>query len=86
MAPVETLSRCSSYDYMFNFVGLFLFTQPGLQSPAPFGGATRQIMLNLDPGRLYAKGLSPQDVLNTLQTSNVILPGGTVKFGNYEYV
>ena len=42
-------------------------------------------MLNLDPERLYAKGLSPQDVLNTLLTSNVILPGGTVKFGNYEY-
>ena len=43
-------------------------------------------MLNLDPGRLYAKGISPQDVLNTLETSNVILPGGTAKFGNYEYV
>jgi multidrug efflux pump subunit AcrB len=74
------------YDYMFNFVGLFLFTLPGVQSPAPFGGATRQVMLNLDPGRLYAKGVSPQDVLNTLETSNVILPGGTAKFGNYEYV
>ena len=42
-------------------------------------------MLNLAPDRLYAKGLSPQDVLNTLQTSNVILPGGTIKLGNYEY-
>jgi multidrug efflux pump subunit AcrB len=85
MATSETLSETELYDYMFNFVGLFLFTQPGLQSPAPFGGATRQIMLNLVPDRLYAKGLSPQDVLNTLQSSNVILPGGTVKLGNYEY-
>jgi multidrug efflux pump subunit AcrB len=85
VATSQTLSDTALYDYMFNFVGLFLFTQPGLQSPAPFGGATRQIMLNLDPDRLYAKGLSPQDVLNTLQTSNVILPGGTVKLGNYEY-
>jgi multidrug efflux pump subunit AcrB len=82
----ETLSEMQLYDYMFNFVGLFLFTLPGVQSPAPFGGATRQVMLNLDPGRLYAKGVSPQDVLNTLETSNVILPGGTAKFGNYEYV
>jgi multidrug efflux pump subunit AcrB len=70
---------------MFNFVGLFLFTQPGLQSPAPFGGASRQIMLNLAPDRLYSRGLSPQDVLNTLLSSNVILPGGTIKLGNYEY-
>jgi multidrug efflux pump subunit AcrB len=82
----ETLSEMQLYDYMFNFVGLFLFTLPGVQSPAPFGGATRQVMLNLDPTRLYAKGVSPQDVLNTLETSNVILPGGTAKFGNYEYV
>ncbi len=81
----ESLSDTALYDYMFNFVGLFLFTQPGLQSPAPFGGATRQIMLNLAPDRLYAKGLSPQEVLNTLLTSNVILPGGTIKLGNYEY-
>ncbi|HLX77938.1 MAG TPA: efflux RND transporter permease subunit, partial [Acidimicrobiales bacterium] len=82
----ETLTDYQLYDYMFNFVGLFLFTLPGVQSPAPFGGATRQVMLNLDPQRLYAKGLSPEDVLNTLQTSNVILPGGTAKLGNYEYV
>ena len=82
----ETLTETQLYDYMFNFVGLFLFTLPGVQSPAPFGGATRQVMLNLDPTRLYAKGVSPQDVLNTLENSNVILPGGTAKFGNYEYV
>ena len=82
----ETLTEMQLYDYMFNFVGLFLFTLPGVQSPAPFGGATRQVMLNLDPALLYAKGVSPQDVLNTLETSNVILPGGTAKFGNYEYV
>jgi multidrug efflux pump subunit AcrB len=81
----ESLSDTELYDYMFNFVGLFLFTLPGLQSPAPFGGATRQIMLNLNPDRLYSRGLSPQDVLNTLQSSNLILPGGTVKLGNYEY-
>jgi multidrug efflux pump subunit AcrB len=85
MATSQSLSETALYDYMFNFAGLFLFTQPGVQSPAPFGGATRQIMLNLAPDRLYAKGLSPQDVLNTLQSSNVILPGGTVKLGNYEY-
>jgi multidrug efflux pump subunit AcrB len=85
IATSQSLSDTELYDYMFNFVGLFLFTQPGLQSPAPFGGATRQIMLNLLPDRLYARGLSPQDVLNTLQSSNVILPGGTVKLGNYEY-
>ena len=85
VATSESLPDTKLYDYMFNFVGLFLFTQPGLQSPAPFGGATRQVMLNLNPDRLYSRGLSPQDVLNNLLSSNVIYPGGTVKLGNYEY-
>src|SRR5215472_476192 len=85
VATSVSLSDTELYDYMFNFVGLFLFTLPGIQTPAPFGGATRQIMLNLMPDRLYSRGLSPQDVLNTLQSSNVIYPGGTVKLGNYEY-
>jgi multidrug efflux pump subunit AcrB len=85
VATSVSLSDTQLYDYMFNFVGLFLFTLPGIQTPAPFGGATRQIMLNLIPDRLYSRGLSPQDVLNTLQSSNVIYPGGTVKLGNYEY-
>jgi multidrug efflux pump subunit AcrB len=81
----DTLTDSQLYDYMFNFVGLRLFTIPGLSTPAPFGGATRQIMLNIDPSALYAKGLSPNDVVNTIQASNVIVPGGTAKIGNFEY-
>ena len=43
--------------------------------PLPWGGKTRQIMVDLDPEALYAKGLSPTDVSNALGTQNVILPG-----------
>ncbi|HTR60710.1 MAG TPA: efflux RND transporter permease subunit, partial [Candidatus Binataceae bacterium] len=81
----DTLSQRQLYDFGFNFAGIFLFTIPGLSSPAPFGGTSRQIMVNIDPSRMYAHGVSPADVVTALQNQNVIIPGGTAKIGNVEY-
>ncbi len=81
----DTLSQRQMYDFGFNFAGLFLFTIPGLSSPAPFGGTSRQIMVNIDPERMYARRVSPAEVVAALQNQNVIIPGGTAKIGNLEY-
>src|SRR5574337_799316 len=58
---------------------------PGLSSPAPFGGKSREVVIDLDPRALAAKGLSPADVVNALQASNVIVPAGTARIGTIEY-
>ena len=81
----DTLSQRQLYDFGFNFAGIFLFTIPGLSSPAPFGGASRQIMVNIDPSRMYSRNVSPEEVVTALQNQNVIIPGGTAKIGNVEY-
>ena len=81
----ETLPQSRVYDFGYNFARLFLFTIPGLSTPAPFGGAQRQIMVNIDPSAMYARGVSPQDVVNTMQAQNVIIPGGDAKIGNIDY-
>jgi multidrug efflux pump subunit AcrB len=81
----ETLSEQQLFDYGLNFIRVRLFTIEGLSAPAPFGGVQRQVMVNLNPEQLYANGLSPQDVVGTLLSSNVIMPAGTVKIGNKEY-
>ncbi len=81
----ELLSQSRIYDFGANFGRLFLFTIPGLSTPAPFGGAQRQVMVNIDPSQMYARGVSPADVVNALQQQNVIIPGGTAKIGNTEY-
>jgi len=81
----RNLSEQEIYDYGFNFVRVRLFTIPGLSSPAPFGGKIRQIMIDLDPNALQARGLSPADVVSALQSSNVIVPAGTARIGNVEY-
>ncbi len=81
----KTLTEQQIYDYSLNFIRIKLFTIPGLSTPAPFGGKQRQINVDVDPARLAAKGFSPTDVVNALQTSNVIVPAGTARIGDREY-
>jgi multidrug efflux pump subunit AcrB len=81
----ETMSDQQLFDYGLNFLRIQLFTIPGFSSPAPMGGVQRAVMVNLDPARLYSLGLSPADIGNTLTASNVVIPSGTAKMGNYEY-
>ncbi|HVN46768.1 MAG TPA: efflux RND transporter permease subunit [Steroidobacteraceae bacterium] len=58
----------------------------GAQVPYPYGGKPRVIMADLDQQALQARGLTPADVSNALQTENVILPAGDVKIGNFDYL
>src|SRR5271157_5248307 len=81
----KTLSEQQIYDYSLNFIRVKLFTIPGLSTPGPFGGKSRQIDVDIDPGRLQAKGFSPTDVVAALQASNVIVPAGTARIGDREY-
>jgi multidrug efflux pump subunit AcrB len=81
----ETLSQQQLFDYGLNFIRLQLFTIPGFSSPAPIGGVQRAVVVNLDPKQMYANGLSPVDIGNALSTTNVVIPSGTARMGNYEY-
>lgn len=81
----DTLSEEKVFDFGLNFIRVRLFTIPGLSTPAPFGGKSRQIIIDIDPEALASRGLSPADVVSALQASNVILPAGTAKIGNLEY-
>jgi hypothetical protein len=42
-------------------------------------------MIDLSPRQLQAKGLAPNEVLNTLNLQNLVLPSGTAKIGEFEY-
>jgi multidrug efflux pump subunit AcrB len=53
--------------------------------PYPYGGRQRQIMVDLDPEKCFAWGISPQDISNALGEQNLILPAGTAKIGEQEY-
>src|SRR5712664_3830261 len=82
----NTLPEQQLYDYGLNFIRVRLFTIPGLSTPAPFGGKERQIIVDINPQALAAKGLSAGDVVSALQSSNVILPAGDARIGCTDYV
>ena len=57
----------------------------GASIPPPFGGKYRQIMVYVDPYKLASRELSPMDVVNSVNNSNLILPAGDVKMGPFDY-
>jgi multidrug efflux pump subunit AcrB len=79
------LTEMDLYDLAINFLRAQLVTVPGAAVPYPYGGKQRQIMVYLDPALLQSKGLSAQDVVNTVSAQNVIAPSGTVKIDQFEY-
>lgn len=72
-------------DLGLNAVRLRLVTVPGAGVPFPYGGKSRQIQIDLNPGGLQARGLSAQDISNALAAHNMIVPVGTQKIGSIEY-
>ncbi|WP_175842404.1 efflux RND transporter permease subunit [Burkholderia arboris] len=81
----KTLSEQSLADIALNFLRPQLITVPGVQIPFPYGGRTRVVAIDLDPQALLAKGLTPADIVNSINAQNLVLPTGTAKMGQTEY-
>ena len=57
----------------------------GAEIPPPFGGKYRQVMVYVDPYKLLSRNMSPMDVVDAVNQSNLILPAGDVKVGPFDY-
>src|ERR1700755_2577637 len=82
----DTLNEQELYDYGIYRIRQQLAPIPGITLPTPAGGKYRQIMVDIDPAKLVAKGLTPLDVVNAVNAQSLTLPAGTAKFGNTQYV
>ena len=90
--PVLQLSLSSdrlSEQQLYNY-GLYNLRQqlapvPGVTYPTPDGGKYRQIMVDIDPLKLEAEGLTPADIVNAVNAQNLTLPSGLVKIGDTQY-
>jgi CzcA family heavy metal efflux pump len=80
-----TRSENSLFDSTVNQLRPQLITVPGAAIPFPYGGKNRLISVDLDTQAMQARGLTPADVVNAVNTQNLILPSGTAKFGATEY-
>ncbi len=81
----ESLSEQELYDLAINTLRPGMATVAGAKLPWPYGGKVRQIMVDIDPEKLYAWGISPSDVADAINAQNLILPSGSVKIGMQEY-
>jgi CzcA family heavy metal efflux pump len=81
----KSLSEQQLNDYGLNFVRTQLITVPGAAIPYPYGGKQRYVEIDLDYKALQGYGLTPADVVNTINAQNLILPSGTQKIGRFEY-
>jgi len=82
----NTLTEQQLFDYGTNFIRTQLATVQGASVPLPYGGKYREIMVDLDPDALYANHLSATDVSNAVNLQSLILPAGTAKVGDREYL
>ena len=81
----DSLNEQQLYDYGIYRVRQQLAPVPGVTLPTPAGGRYRQIMVDIDPAKLLARGLTPLDIVNAVNAQNLTLPSGTAKIGDIQY-
>src|ERR1700704_1091063 len=81
----DSLTEAQLYDYGIYNLRQRLAPIHGVTLPTPAGGKYRQIMVDIDPAKLLAKGLTPLDVVNAVNAQNLTLPSGTAKIGDTQY-
>jgi len=81
----EGLSETQLKDLAQNVLRNQLAGVPGAAVPQPFGGRWRQMMLYIDPFKLESHEMSPMDVVRSINDSNLVLPGGDVQIGRFDY-
>jgi len=69
-------------DVALNSVRPLFATLPGVSAPPPFGGAARSIVVSVDPERLRAYRMAPDEVVQAISAGNTIVPAGNVRTGD----
>jgi multidrug efflux pump subunit AcrB len=80
-----TLPEAQLFDFGNQTIRAQIATIAGASIPYPYGGATRQVQIDLKPDALRAQGLTANDVNTAITNQNLIVPAGTQKIGNTEY-
>jgi multidrug efflux pump subunit AcrB len=82
----QGLTEADLYDLGISFIRPRLSNVKGASIPLPYGGKVRQIMVDADPNLMYAKHISATDVSQAISQQNLILPAGTARLGDREFV
>src|SRR6059058_2319467 len=78
-----TRSVAEMQDIALNRVRPIFATLPGVSAPPPFGGNQRTIVVKVDPERMRAYRLSPEEVIRSVNRATTVLPSGSVRTGDF---
>src|SRR6267142_1818941 len=81
----DTATESQLFDFGNQVVRTQIGTVYGASIPYPYGGATRQVQIDLRPDSLRAQGLTANEVNDAINNQNLIVPAGTQKNGDTEY-
>ena len=83
-------SKIRSNDELQDLANIYVRSQftsvPGLVSPAPFGGNSRTVVINVNPELMREHNLTPDQIVAALRTNNQATPSGNVRIGNLNYL
>lgn len=82
----DVMNSGALYDYGRLQLRAQIQNIPGLRLTLPYGGASRQVMVDLKPEALQAYGVSPTEVSRAIAAQNLTLPTGTVRFDSRELI
>ena len=82
----DTMSEQQLYDQGLWLVRNEVVPVPGATVPLPYGGRPRLVMIDADPVRMHAKGITAKDINDALNRQNVNLPTGSTQIGSRDYI
>ncbi|MDD5361221.1 MAG: efflux RND transporter permease subunit [Ignavibacteria bacterium] len=85
VALSSDMDERSLYDLAYNVIEPQLEHVPGVAFAQVVGGKIREIHVVMDRNRVESANLSLQQVLQAVQSSNLILPSGDIKTGIFDY-
>ncbi|MCP0913374.1 MULTISPECIES: efflux RND transporter permease subunit [Legionella] len=75
----NTLSEAQLSDFARLQLRSMIQSIQGIRLSLPYGGASRQVMIDLRPASLLSYGLSPADVITAISRQNLTLPSGSIR-------
>jgi len=82
----EVLTEEELLDYATYRIRPQISSLQGVTVPLPYGGKTREMVVDANPDALQARGLSPRDLNRGVNFQSFVLPTGDVRIGDIDYL
>ncbi|MBS1594219.1 MAG: efflux RND transporter permease subunit [Bacteroidetes bacterium] len=82
----QTKTLNEIYDLASTRVRPMFASVQGLSAPPAMGGNARSVLVNVDPEKIRAYDVTPEELVQALSKANVMAPSGNLREGNIMYM